>query len=88
VVKPKQNNRRILAQQGAFLLFGLPSELIEDNQFGIEIIRTTIPATAKTKIIRQLNQININESSLFPELDRAAQYIMEQLTPVQGTEKT
>lgn len=86
VVKPKQSNRRILAQQGAFLLFGLPSKLEDENEWGIRVIRTTIPSTAKRAILQQLNRININESSLFPEIDKAALYIMEQLTPVQGAE--
>jgi hypothetical protein len=86
VVKPKQSNRRILAQQGAFLLFGLESELEDDNDVGIRIVRTRIPATSKTTILRQLDRININESSLFPEIEKAAQYIMSQLTPVIGNE--
>jgi hypothetical protein len=86
VVKPKQSNRRILAQQGAFLLFGLESELEDDNDVGIGIVRTQIPATSKATILRQLDRININESSLFPEIEKAAQYIMSQLTPVIGNE--
>lgn len=86
VVKPKQSNRRILAQQGAFLLFGLPIELIANNNFGIDIVRTPIPAAAKARFLRQLDLININESSLFPEIERAALYIMAKLTPVPGRE--
>jgi hypothetical protein len=87
VVKPKQSNRRILAQQGAFLLYGLTSVLDDDNDMRIKIIRTRIPSVAKNHILQQLNRININESSLFPEIERAALYIMRQFTPIAGNEK-
>lgn len=86
VVKPKQSNRRILAQQGAFLLFGLISSLDDQNEFDAQIIRTNIPAEAKPTILRQLDRININESSLFPEIEKSALYIMQQLTPMAGAE--
>lgn len=86
VVKPKQSNRRILAQQGAFLLFGLTNVLKDNNEIDAKIVRTTIPSDAKAAILRQLDKININESSLFPEIEKAALYIMQQLTPVSGEE--
>ncbi len=52
----------------------------------MEIVRTKIPKEAKQTILRQLDRININESSLFPEIEKAALYIMSQLTPVAGGE--
>ncbi|HVA16761.1 MAG TPA: FRG domain-containing protein [Candidatus Dormibacteraeota bacterium] len=84
VVKPKQNNPRLLAQQGAFLLFGLPSELNDDNEFEIEIHRLPVHASSKSRLLRELDRININESTLFPEIDKAAKYIMAKLTPIGG----
>ena len=39
-VRPKQTNQRILAQQGAFLIFGLRSSLRDPKEFGIEVVRT------------------------------------------------
>lgn len=84
VVKPKLSNRRILAQQGAFLLFGLNVELLEDNDDDIKIFRTTVSASAKKALIQQLDRVNINDSSLFPEIEKAAKYIMEKLTPISG----
>jgi hypothetical protein len=81
-VRPKQTNRRILAQQGAFLIFGLRATLSDENNFGIRIIRTKIPASAKKRILDELDGININGSSLFPEIESAASYIMSKIPPL------
>ena len=83
-VKPKQTNQRILAQQGAFLIFGLRSAL-RGNEFGIEVFRTKVPARAKRDILDELDGININASTLFPEIESAAKYIMSKITPVSET---
>jgi hypothetical protein len=81
-VKPKRTNQRILAQQGAFFIFGLKSQLLDTNDFGIEVFRTKVPASAKKGILRELDGININASTLFPEIESAAKYIMSKITPV------
>ncbi len=78
VVRPKQTNQRILAQQGAFLIFGLRSQL-QDSEFGIEVVRTAVPAAAKKNLLRELDGININASTLFPEIESAAKYIMSKI---------
>jgi hypothetical protein len=36
----------------------------------------------KLMILEQLDRININQSSLFPEIERAASYILSKLTPI------
>ena len=82
LVKPKHNNIRIVAQQGAFFIFGLPAEILSFNTFGIKIVKNRIPASAKKDIRRDLDKININASSMFPELKSSAKYIMSKLTPV------
>ena len=82
IVKPRQTNRRLLAQQGAFLLFGLTTEFGELDNFDIVVQRKTIPAGSKTNILKQLDKLNINRSSLFPEIETAASYIMSKLTPM------
>ena len=84
LVRPKQTNPRIVAQQGAFLLFGLISELKKSNRFGMKVSRMTIPAAAKPKILRDLDRVNINRAALFPEVESAAKYIMSKLVPVEG----
>jgi FRG domain len=82
VVKPRQTNKRLLAQQGAFLLFGLTASFEEDDYSNIKVYRKRIPAGSKPNILEQLDKININESSLFPEIERAASYILSKLTPL------
>ncbi|MFZ2980834.1 MAG: FRG domain-containing protein [Sphingobium sp.] len=84
LVRPKQSNPRIIAQQGAFLLFGLVSELKPRNPFAMKVSRITIPASAKPKILRDLDRVNINRATLFPEVESAAKYIMGKLVPVEG----
>jgi hypothetical protein len=78
-VRPKQTNQRLLAQQGAFLIFGLQTSLKDGNKFGIEVFRTKVPASAKKKLLDELDGININASTLFPEIDSAAKYIMSKI---------
>jgi len=84
MVRPKQTNPRIIAQQGAFLLFGLVSELKQTNPYQIRVSQLTIPASAKLKILRDLDRVNINRAALFPEVESAAKYIMSKLVPVEG----
>lgn len=78
-VRPKQTNQRILAQQGGFLIFGLQSLLKDSNKFGIKIARIKIPASKKKRLLDELDSININESTLFPEIESAAKYIMRKI---------
>jgi hypothetical protein len=82
VVRPKLNNRRLIAQQGAFLLFGLTSELRDDDSNRIKIFRVRIPKAAKGQLLRELDRINVNEGALFPEIDHAANYIMSKIAPL------
>jgi hypothetical protein len=79
LVKPKQNNKRILAQDGAFFVFGLKDELTEENTDEIEIERIRIPAVHKAKILSDLELLDFNDKTVWPEMDRAAQYITKRL---------
>ncbi len=80
LVKPKQNNRRILAQQGAFFLFGLDDQ-IDPDEHEIRVTRMIVPADLKTPLTKELDLLNINGSSMFPEIESAAKYIMGKLIP-------
>jgi len=74
-VHPKLSNRRILSQAGAFIIFGLkPPKKIKFAQT-IEETNFIIPETEKINIRKQLDLIGINESNLFPEIDKAAKRI-------------
>lgn len=81
LVKPKLLNRRILAQQGAFFIFGLDQTLEDPNDHGVSIKRIKINAGSKAQLLKDLDKININESALFPEVESAARHIKDQLIP-------
>lgn len=87
LVKPKQNNRRILAQSGAFFVFGLQEELEDPIPRRIEIDRITVQADAKEDILKQLDKLGINEKTLFPEIERAARYITGSISAASGVSK-
>ncbi|WP_342618406.1 FRG domain-containing protein [Rhodoferax sp. GW822-FHT02A01] len=79
LVKPKQSNKRILAQAGAFFTFGLGEEIDDDNNHDVKIERITIASDLKADILSQLDKLGINEKTMFPEIDRAARYITSSL---------
>jgi hypothetical protein len=78
-VKPKHNNQRILAQAGAFLLWGLAPALDSHPISGIAIERIRVNVKQKGKIMNELDRMSVNESTMFPEIERAALYIRKKL---------
>jgi hypothetical protein len=54
------------------------------NDFAIQVSKITIPKSAKPGILRDLDRVNINRASLFPEVESAAKYIMSKLVPVES----
>lgn len=75
VVRTKQSSKRILAQSGAFMIFGLVA-LDENNSVpGVEIYRIAIAKEHKKKIARSLDALSINDASLFMDIDSSARYI-------------
>lgn len=75
-VKTKMNNDRIRVQAGAFLLFGLNSELkIRMNGTPIGIKRTTIKGEDKVPILKELEMMNISQKTIFPTIDSSAKFI-------------
>jgi hypothetical protein len=76
-VIPKLSNPRIVAQSGSFILFGLrrPAGM----SVPIRLRRLIVSADRKKQIRRDLERLGITESSLFPELDKAASHIVARL---------
>ena len=79
-VHPKMSNRRILAQSGAFILYGInpPRKMYFPNP--IEETPFIVPQSVKIHIRRALENLGINESTLFPEIDKAATRIKNRYT--------
>lgn len=76
VIRAKQNNPRIIAQSGAFLLFGENIEFENSSKGRDQRKRTlVIKADAKKRIVRELDQLNVNERTVFPSLESSAAYI-------------
>lgn len=74
-IKSKFTNPRINAQSGLFLLFGLDAKLEDENDFNFKITHYLIQPENKSKILRELDLLNINESTVFPYLENSAKYI-------------
>jgi hypothetical protein len=79
LVKPKLNNRRILAQEGAFLAFSLISEIPKTGLADIEVDTLEVSPGRKPAIRTQLAGLSINERTLFPDIERAARYLTDEL---------
>jgi len=75
-VKAKQTNTRIKSQSGAFLLFGHEATLPEVGRDGISVARITI--RNKAHILRQLDSININATTVYPGIDETAKRLRAQ----------
>ncbi|MBB3760371.1 FRG domain-containing protein [Xanthomonas arboricola] len=72
-VKGKHTNSRIAFQSGAFLLFGHDATLDEGGTPEISVQR--IGVSNKRAVLKQLDQLNINESTVFPYIESSAKYI-------------
>jgi len=74
-VHTKLSNRRILSQSGGFIIYGLKP--VRNIRFleKIEETRFVIPQDAKKDLRDALELLGINESNLFPEIDKAAKRI-------------
>lgn len=74
IVKGKMNNRRILAQQGAFLLCGLDSLDEEKEITPIKTLKIFYREKESLKI--ELDKLmSINDATIFPEIINHARYI-------------
>ena len=74
-VKAKRTNSRIKSQTGAFLLFGHEAKLPEGGTEAIKIFRITV--TDKREILKQLDSININATTVYPSIDQTAVHLRD-----------
>ena len=81
IVLATKNNKRIIKQDGAFILCGLSTDSNELNRFryqkkGKKLI-LLIKSKHKKSLLKDLSTLSINRSTLFPEIDNVTQHIKE-----------
>ncbi|MBQ3714066.1 MAG: FRG domain-containing protein [Fibrobacter sp.] len=77
-IQPNRANPRITNQQGAFLLSGLSSNLEEaEKKIKARIAKTrfVIKSENKELILKQLDILAINKASIYPNMEKTADYI-------------
>lgn len=78
-VKPQHTFERIAQQSGLFAIFGMDETKqshpnIEKNQGVVEIIHYIVPYELKKRIISELARLNINQATIYCDLEHVAQY--------------
>jgi len=76
-IKSKLNNERIAAQTGAFLLFGIKSRMNEKSDCNYKIHRIRIDKNSKADLLKELDLVNINSRTIYPNLENTAKYLLE-----------
>ena len=76
-VQPNRDNPRILKQDGAFIISGLDaSDKESDNKIREVLVKELIISKeAKEQLRKELEYVGINQASLFPEVDKVADYL-------------
>lgn len=80
-VQPKQDNKRIIKQSGAFLLFGMGDEFKKNTSakipstYVLKEYNITIPNKNKEQLLASLEYLAISEATLFPEIDNVAKFL-------------
>lgn len=77
-VLPKQANKRIIAQTGAFLVFGTIKTLKVKASRSIEVEQIVIPAKKKVGILKELSLLHIHNRALFPEIERSSEHVISE----------
>jgi hypothetical protein len=79
-VHPKMSNQRIVAQSGAFIIYGIEPPKSIRYAHPIRQDKFVVPEGEKSGIRRALENLGINESTLYPEIDKAAKRIKDRYT--------
>lgn len=72
-----KNNKRIIKQDGAFILCGLGDVLQSLNKYRLKVDNKRVILIVRNKkiILKELETYSINHASLFPEIERVSEYI-------------
>lgn len=76
-VQPNKDNPRILKQDGAFIVSALDENDAESDMKIRKYLanEVQIPHFAKKAILEELEYVGINQATLFPEVDKVADYL-------------
>ncbi len=80
-VKPKLDNARVIKQDGAFLLFGMNGRKTEPATVPAGFLaaaaskRLLVEPGKKVFIRKQLESLGLTQASIFPEIDKVAEFI-------------
>lgn len=78
-VQPDISNRRIDKQSGVFIISGLSQDQKEIEDKIKHNVVCKIKINNQEKILNELDTLNINEGSLFPELDKVSKYYVSKV---------
>ncbi len=78
-VYPAKTNRRVIAQSGAFIAAGL-LRYRSTTSTSYEMHKILVSAAKKTSILAELDLININSRTMFPEVEFVSKYIKNKWT--------
>ena len=79
-VKAKQDFPRIVNQSGVFAIFGInrgKQSMIEFPYQKYNTLHILIPPESKKKILQELDKVNINQATLYCDMDRMASFHVE-----------
>ena len=76
-VMPKLDNPRIIRQSGAFFLFGCNGTKAKPAELIVPKYKININKDKKERILRDLDSLGINESTLFPEIENVAHFLRQ-----------
>ena len=85
-VHPRKNNRRVIAQSGAFIAAGLLEYRAATRSAGFKYDELPIPAKSKKTILDQLAQLNITQRTMYPEIEYTSRYIKAKWKASDGAE--
>jgi hypothetical protein len=80
-IKPLQNNKRIIRQQGLFLIFGndknnkLKPAKLQDS--GIVIEHVVIDKKEKNDLLEQLKSVGLSKEVVYPDMEKVAMSLKE-----------
>lgn len=82
IVYALKNNDRIVKQDGAFILCGLPDgeKSLEEFRYRENGKKIVVLIDGKKKFLEQLDTFSINHAALFPEIECVAEYLKNKYT--------